>query len=132
MRIKEGMRAIFINAPADVIEAMQLPHLEVSTRLSGMFDYIHIFAVSHAELERRFAGLKAHLAPDGKLWVSWPKNGQLGTDLKLTATVIPLGYDHGLVESTCLSINDTWSGLRFTHPKQGRVYKNSHAKLRLS
>jgi hypothetical protein len=60
--------------------------------------------------------------------VSWPKRGQLGSDLSL-ATVIGIGYDAGLVESTCLRIDDVWAGLRFTHPKPGRTYANSYGTL---
>jgi len=62
------------------------------------------------------------------LWVSWPKARKLGTDLSLP-TVIKLGYSNGLVESTCLSVDDTWSALKFTHPKKGKNYHNSHGAL---
>ena len=34
-----------------------------------------------------------------------------------------------MVESTCLRIDDTWSGLKFTHPKPGKVYANSYGTL---
>lgn len=50
------------------------------------------------------------------------------TDLSLHH-VIRIGYNHGLVESTCLSVNDTWSALKFTWPKSGKAYNNSHAVL---
>lgn len=63
------------------------------------------------------------------LWVSWPKGGQLETDLTLPK-VIKIGYEFGLVERTCLSINEIWSALKFTHPKKGKKYNNSHAKLK--
>lgn len=129
MRIKKGMRAIFVEAPEEAIAAMRLPPLSVSSNLSGKFDYVHLFVRRRAELERTLPGLKKHLAPGGKLWVSWPKSGQLGTDLKLEA-VIRAGYGNGLVESTCLSINAIWSGLRFTWPIPGKTYHNSHAVLR--
>ena len=43
--------------------------------------------------------------------------------------VIKIGYDCGLVESTCLRIDDTWTALRFTHPKPGKVYTNSYGTL---
>ncbi len=62
------------------------------------------------------------------LWVSWPKGRKLGADLNIKS-VIKLGYDFGLVESTCLSINEIWSGLKFTHPQKGKVYNNSYGTL---
>lgn len=129
MGIKEGARAIFINAPAGVIKAIDPPNLEVATNLRGNFDYIHFFATSQAELQKKFSTLKSHLKPTGMLWISWPKAGQLGTDLTLTE-VIKIGYDYGLVESKTLSVDRTWSALKFTYPKKGKVYNNSYGKLK--
>ena len=62
------------------------------------------------------------------LWVSWPKNRQLGTDLSLPE-VIRIGYRHGLVESKTLSVNATWSAIKFTHPVAGKVYNNAFGQL---
>lgn len=108
---------------------MDLPDIQLSTTLNGEFDYIHLFVKKQSEHENIFLKLKEHLKLDGMLWVSWPKAGQLETDLSLPK-VIKIGYELGLVESTCLSVNDIWSALKFTHTKKGKVYHNSHAKLK--
>jgi hypothetical protein len=129
MGIQAGVSAIFINAPADVINAIDPPDLKLSSTLSGDFDYIHLFANDQAVLHEKFSKLKDHLKATGSLWVSWPKAGKLGTDLNLPI-VIKIGYDYGLVESKCLSVNDTWSALKFTHPKKGKIYNNSYGKLK--
>ena len=123
------MRIIFINAPADAIKAVDPPSLDVASKLNGYFDYIHLFTKSQTELENIFSKLKDHLKKNGMLWVSWPKNGQLGTNLTL-AKIINIGYGFGLVESKCLSIDTTWSGLKFTNPKKGKVYHNSYGHLK--
>ena len=128
MGIKEGVRAIFVNAPETALAAIDPPDLDVALGLAGEFDYIHLFAKSRAELDETFPKLKAHLGPTGKLWVSWPKNKKLGTDLTLPG-VINIGYRHGLVESKCLSVDATWSALKFTHPVKGKVYSNSYGRL---
>lgn len=128
MGIKENSRAIFINADKDALENINLPTLNVSTKLDEEFDHIHLFVKTQAEFINYFPKLKTHLKPNGMLWVSWPKGGKSGTDLNIKI-VIKLGYDFGLVESTCLSINNIWSGLKFTHPKKGKVYNNSYGKL---
>ena len=128
MGIKAGARAIFVNAPAMALTAIDLPNLEVAPRLAGTFDYIHLFATSQQELDGTFPTLKAHLKPTGMLWVSWPKNRQLGTDLTLPE-VIRIGYRHGLVESKTVSVDYTWSAIKFTHPIAGKVYKNSYGQL---
>jgi hypothetical protein len=129
MGIKEGTRVFFMNAPAEVVKAIGLPHLDLAGRLAGNFDYIHFFTKSQEEFNDNFPKLKAHLKPTGMLWVSWPKNRKLGTDLTLTR-VIKLGYDYDLVESKTISLDETWSAIKFTHPKKGKVYKNSYGKLK--
>lgn len=129
MGIKADSRAYLRDAPAEAVEAMQLPTLALSRLLTGQFDYIHLFVTTQAGFEQQFERLASHLAAKGMLWVSWPKGGQLDTDLSLP-TVIKLGYDRALVESICLSIDKTWSALKFTHPINGKVYRNSYGKLK--
>ena len=129
MGIKEGARAYLRNAPAEAVKAIDPSGLDVATRLTGQFEYIHLFTKSQEEFDDLFPRLKAHLKPTGMLWVSWPKNRKLGTDLTLTK-VIELGYNHGLVESKTISIDETWSAIKFTHPKEGKVYNNSYGKLK--
>ncbi|HZJ05801.1 MAG TPA: hypothetical protein VFD59_10065 [Nocardioidaceae bacterium] len=128
MGIKEGTRAFLASAPAVALEAIQLPELAVSQELDGEFDYIHLFSITRAEMNQTFPRLKAHLTASGMLWMSWPKGRKLGSDLSLP-TVIEVGYNHGLVESTCLRVDDVWAGLKFTHPRKGKVYNNSYGKL---
>ena len=128
MGIKAGMRAFFVNAPSAALEAINLPILTIGSELVAEFDYIHFFMITQAEMNDIFPKLKCHLKPTGMLWASWPKSKKLDTDLALPK-VINIGYTHGLVESTCLSVNATWSGLKFTHPKPGKVYNNSFGQL---
>ena len=128
MGVKEKSRAFIQNGPVEVIIEMKLPEIDLSKMLTGEFDYIHLFVKHQSEYEDIFPKLKAHLKISGMLWVSWPKGGKQGTDLSLPK-VINIAYNFGLVESTCLSINEIWSALKFTHPKKGKIYKNSHGKL---
>ncbi|MEO8960964.1 MAG: hypothetical protein ABI325_03730 [Ginsengibacter sp.] len=129
MGIKENCRALFIDAPTEATDGMDLPKLNISKNKSGEFDYIHLFVKRQVEYKEIFPKLKSQLKLNGMLWVSWPKGGGLSTDLSLPK-VISIGYSFGLVESTCLSIDYVWSGLKFTHPKKSKVYKNSHADLK--
>jgi hypothetical protein len=129
MGLKEGARAFLVNAPEEAVKAIDPPDLALAKRLTGDFDYIHLFTKSQAEFNEIFPRLKKHLKPTGMLWVSWPKNGKLETDLRLPV-VIELGYNFGLVESKTISINATWSAIKFTHPRKGKVYKNSYGQLK--
>ncbi len=128
MGLKPGIRAYFQNPDVAALDCIRLPELDLASELEGEFDYLHLFVLTQADFSKHFPKLKQHLRPAGTLWLSWPKGGQLGTDLNIKS-VIKLGYDHGLVESTALSVNHIWSGLKFTHPKPGKVYNNSYGKL---
>lgn len=128
MGIRKDSRAYLLGAPTDALKSIDLPDLTISSSLRGEFDYIHFFARNQAGLHKNFSRLKNHLKPTGSLWISWPKAKQLSTDLTLTI-VIKIGYDYGLVESKSLSVNETWSALKFTHPRKGKIYANSYGKL---
>lgn len=128
MGLKAGARAFLWHAPRSAVEAIAAPELTVAPRLAGRFDYLHLFALSQEQLNENFPLLKEHLKPGGILWVSWPKRRQLGTDLTLRE-VIRIGYSHGLVESTTLSVDETWSAMKFTFPVEGRIYRNSYGTL---
>ncbi len=128
MGIKAEMRAHFVNAPLAAIRAIDLPDVAVVDDLEGEFDYIHYFCLSQSDMDGTFPTLKTHLKRSGVLWLSWPKGRKLGSDLTLPK-VIEIGYNHGLVESTCLSVDDTWSALKFTFPKEGKTYANSYGTL---
>ncbi len=128
MGVKPGSRAHFVDAPAIALSAIDLPDLEVVDKLAGMFDYLHYFVITQHHMRATFPTLTPHVRSGGMFWLSWPKGGRLGSDLRLPK-VIEIGYDFGLVESTCLRINDVWAGLKFTHPKKGKTYRNSHGNL---
>lgn len=128
MGIKTGTRTYFVQASSTILDDMNLPALDCTENLQGEFGYIHLFVKTQDDLEQQFPLMQAHLRARGMLWVSWPKGRKLGTDLTLP-TIINIGYSHGLVESTTLSINSTWSAIKFTHPKPGKTYQNSYGTL---
>lgn len=125
---KSGARVIFVNAPTEVMQLFDLSRLKVGHALKDQFDCIHLFCRTLDELQIKLPKIKRHLAPAGMLWISWPKAGQLATDLSMPV-VIRIGYQQGMVESKAISINDTWSALKFTFPKEGVVYNNSFGTL---
>ena len=128
MGVRAGSRAHLVGAPTEAVAAMRLPALDLAQGLTGVLDYLHLFVTRQDDMRAAFGPLRDHLAPGGMLWVSWPKGGRLGTDLTIRS-VIAIGYDHGLVESTALRVDDTWSALKFTHPKPGKTYRNSYGTL---
>ena len=128
MGIKECSRSYFQNVPENFCELIQAPPLNISEKLEGEFDYIHIFIVSQIELYKSIKKLKPYLSQRGSLWISWPKSKKLGTDLNLPI-VIKIVYENGLVESKVISIDDSWSAIKITRPIEGKTYKNSYGNL---
>lgn len=109
---KEGMRGIMLNVSKDILRLFENSPIHFETELVGNFDYIHIFVINKENLRSEFLKVKDCLKPDGLLWVSWPKGGELGTDLNANK-VRDIGLSAGLVDVKVAAINDTWSGLKF-------------------
>lgn len=126
--LKENSRALLIGASSEIAELLSANGTRFATSLSGSFTYIHEFFVSAAKLSDQVPVLKRHLVEGGALWISWPKANKLETDLSLQQ-VIAIGYEHGMVESKTISIDSSWSAIKFTFPKKGKKYCNSYGRL---
>lgn len=127
--ISDNSKVLIINAPSETIKELNLPVKPAFNKSEDKeFDHIILFTKKQSQLDNEFPKYKKLITETGKLWVAWPKGGQFGTDLNRNE-VIKIGYNHGLVESMNLSINDTWTALKFTHPKPDKVYNNSYGKL---
>ena len=113
--VKEGARVALVNAPPDferVLGALPDGAEFVPPTRRGL-DVVLLFARSRAELVRRFETLAARIAPDGSLWVAWPKKASgVATDLA-EGYVRQHGLDVGLVDVKVCAVDETWSGLRF-------------------
>ena len=95
---------------------------ELSTKLGAKpgAEVLVFFTTRREELERRFAALKATLAPADGLWVAWPKKAaKLDTDLDFD-TVQRIGLDHGLVDNKSAAIDERWQALRFVYRRSDR------------
>ena len=78
------------------------------------------FTTSRDELERRFAALKATLAPADGLWVAWPKKAaKIETDLDFD-TVQRIGLAAGLVDNKSAAIDGDWQAVRFVYRRADR------------
>jgi len=78
-------------------------------------EVVVFFTTRREELERRFAALKATLAPADGLWVAWPKKAaKLDTDLDFD-TVQRIGLANGLVDNKSAAIDERWQALRFVY-----------------
>jgi hypothetical protein len=83
-------------------------------------EVVVLFSTSREQLERRFAALKATLAPADGLWIAWPKKAsKLETDLDFD-TVQRIGLEHGLVDNKSAAIDESWQALRFVFRLEDR------------
>ncbi len=121
--IKAGNKIAILNSPVDydqTLGALPPDVLTVDTR-AGSLDFIHFFTSRRVELERRFPELKAALAPDGMLWIAWPKRASK-MDTDLTEDVVrQIGLANGLVDVKVAAIDQTWSGLKFVYRLKDRT-----------
>jgi hypothetical protein len=75
-------------------------------------------------LEGSFPKLKQALAPDGALWISWPKGAsKVPTDVNENVAR-GIGLRHGLVDVKVCAVDDVWSGLKFVYRLKDRPKKS--------
>ena len=83
-------------------------------------EVVVLFTTSRAELERRFAALKATLAPADGLWIAWPKKAsRIETDLTFDE-VQRIGLAEGLVDNKSAAVDDDWQAVRFVYRLRDR------------
>ena len=72
----------------------------------------HLFVTERAALEEKVRSLLPLLAPDGFVWISWPKKAsKVPTDISedvIRDVVLPMG----LVDVKVCAVDATWSGLK--------------------
>jgi hypothetical protein len=120
--IKEGVDLIVLNAPSGYEKTLgALPaNVKVKTRLQGPFGFLHFFCTKKSELESRFPALKRELAPDGMLWISWPKrSSKVPTDLNENV-IREIGLKNGLVDVKVCAVDEIWSSLKFVFRTKDR------------
>jgi hypothetical protein len=80
----------------------------------------HVFATKAKALEAELKKLRPLLAPDGMIWVSWPKRAaKVETDITeeaIRTIALPMGY----VDVKVCAVDETWSGLKLVIRKSER------------
>lgn len=121
--IKPGHRISLLNAPADLssLLAGNIEGVQAVGPSAKSADVILIFEKSRTKLEAQLSKLISRIAPDGMLWVAWPKKAS-GVETDITEnlvrdTALPLG----LVDVKVCAIDDTWSGLKLVIRKENRA-----------
>jgi hypothetical protein len=111
----DGTRALAIAAPGGYRELLALPAgvrvawLRAPERGMG---FVHLFAVKAAALAAGLRRQRRGMAPDGVIWVSWPKKAS-GAPTDVTEdTIREIALPMGLVDIKVCAVDETWSGLK--------------------
>lgn len=113
--LKPGHRVAVLNAPARFRERIQpLPEgVDLAKTLSGAFDCVLAFTQNQAAVHRDGLAALAATKPGGLVWLAYPKqSARVKTDITRDR-----GWDAvfaaGWRPVSLISIDDTWSALRF-------------------
>jgi hypothetical protein len=120
--IKAGMHVLLLGQPADYTRTLGPIPLGVTVvdALAPGLTFIQMFTRSRAELAAALPKLKAALAVDGQLWISWPKGAaRVATDLSENI-VRELALAIGLVDVKVCAVDKVWSGLKIVIPRRDR------------
>ena len=122
LKLTSGLRAAVVGAPAGYLDQLgPVDGVGVSDVLDGEFDWIQVFVRTSAELATLVKALTAAIAPDGRIWISYPKgSSKIQTDLTRDKGWQPLdGSD--LMWLSLVSIDETWSAFGLRPYKQGEA-----------
>jgi hypothetical protein len=120
--IKPGFRIFADGSPKPYRDVVgELPAgAKLVARAAAPLDLVHLFATEAAGLAGKLRGFRAAVAPDGMIWVSWPKKASgVATDLS-DIVVRDIALPLGLVDVKVCAIDEVWSGLKFVIPKAQR------------
>jgi hypothetical protein len=107
-----------LGAPVGFDETLgKLPKgVTVRRQARGHVDLALWFVRSETDLKKRIEKMAAFIG-EGYLWIVWPKKAsKIKTDLS-QVVVRKVGLDSGMVDFKICSVDETWSGLCFTHRK---------------
>jgi hypothetical protein len=115
LRLQAGMGACVYNSPDEYLSALgQIPdRVNISEKLEGTFDFVHIFVNNHAELDNCIDEAIKAVKYDGMFWISYPKgSAKVKTDLNRD-TIWKAMLVKGIRPVSLISIDEVWSAIRF-------------------
>ena len=121
---KTGMFAYVEGAPSNYLSLLALPADVVVTWLASAksdMEFVHLFATSASNLERKLESYRKRITPDGVIWVSWPKRSS-GVKSDITEdTIRDVALPMGLVDVKVCAVDEVWSGLKLVIRREART-----------
>mgnify|MGYP006280624261 CR=1 FL=1 len=115
LRLSEGSSALVLNGPENYQELLgSIPdQVRFLDDCAEEVDFVHLFAANKKELLEQIDQAVQAVKYDGLLWISYPKGSSgVVTDINRDS-LWELIKDRGIRPVTQVSVNDTWSALRF-------------------
>ena len=133
LHIKDGQKVLVASAPRAIFDSIDAPEgATVRTRGHGPFDIVLSFVSKRADVDAAFREARDALAKEGALWLAYPKKtGGIETDLTRD-----VGWDFvaraGWAPVSQISIDETWSALRFKQDPELQAERARRRGARLS
>jgi hypothetical protein len=121
--IAEGTVVVALGAPAHYPTLVApLPRgARIVRREPATPRFVHLFTTSREQLDDALQRLRTRIAPDGIVWVSWPKRtAKVASDITedtIRALALPLGF----VDIKVCAVDETWSGLKLVIRRELRT-----------
>ena len=123
LQIKSCTNWLLFNAPDNYFATLDpLPEdLKISYEPEGNFSGIQVFIKNRDELVTALDVIIPLLKPDTILWVTYPKKSSgIKSDLKMMGNWDELSK-YGLRIVTSVSVNETWTALRFKFEEKTKL-----------
>jgi len=122
LSLKDDMRVWRDGMPASVSEEIAAEGLQLQLLAvpEAPIDAAHVFVTSRGELEAKLRELMPLLAPNGLIWVSWPKKASKVPGDITEDVIRDIALPMHLVDVKICSVDDIWSGLKLVIRKVHR------------
>ncbi|MCK7614315.1 DUF3052 domain-containing protein [Roseibium sediminicola] len=120
--LKPGMTCWRHNMPEAIAELLdaQAPTATLMPSAAPGLDCAHVFVTERDDLAVQLSGLRDLLAPDGMIWVSWPKKASKVPTTVTEDIVREICLPMGLVDIKVCAVDTVWSGLKLVIRKELR------------
>jgi len=109
--IKPDMKVLLVNPPGNYFDLLE-SDIKKQLVKTPPADFVHLFFVKKADLEKSFLQLIKKLPPNAIIWISWyKKTAKIPTDITedtIREIVLPTGW----VDVKVCAVSDLWSGLK--------------------
>src|SRR4051812_47106081 len=112
-KLKFKGKGTVVNAPAMLAPEFAGAGLNVDFPKAGKNSDTLVFIQSEKEYREFLKNKLKRIEPDSVLWFAYPKGtSKIKTDINRDSLRV-IGEEYGITTVTAVSIDETWSGLRF-------------------